>query len=141
MQIGDLARQSGVPAKTIRFYDSIGLIAPPPRAANNYRRYDAHDVERLRFIAGARALSIGLESIAALVAAFAQDGAPCVAMQATLDQQLALVDQRITELMHLRAQLATLRHESAARPIDRTGQHCVCALVAAQSERRGGSND
>jgi DNA-binding transcriptional MerR regulator len=141
MQIGDLARQSGIPAKTIRFYESIGVLVPPPRAANNYRRYDAHDVERLRFIAGARALGIGLESIAALVAAFAQDGAPCVAMQATLDQQLALVDQRITELMNLRAQLATLRQEGAARPIDRTGQHCICALVAAQADGRGGTYD
>jgi DNA-binding transcriptional MerR regulator len=141
MQIGDLARRSGVPAKTIRFYESIGLLAPPPRATNNYRCYDAHAVERLRFIAGARALGIGLESIAALIAAFAQDGAPCAALQATLDQQLALVDQRLIELMNLRVQLATLRQEGAARPIDRTGQQCVCALVAAQADERGGSND
>ena len=51
MQIRDLVRASGVPAKTIRYYESIGLLPQAQRAANNYRRYQPTDVERLRFIA------------------------------------------------------------------------------------------
>ncbi len=69
MQIGELAAQSGVPAKTIRYYESVGLLPPPARAANNYREYQAMDVERLRFIASARSLSFALGEIADILAA------------------------------------------------------------------------
>lgn len=141
MQIGDLARLSGVAVKTIRFYESIGVLTLPTRAANNYRRYQAQDVERLRFIAGARALGIGLDSITTLVAAFEHEGAPCAAVQATLNQQLALVDQRIADLLELRGQLATLHQEGATRPTDQMGKQCVCALVAAHADVRGCAHD
>src|SRR5690606_17345541 len=60
MQIREVARASGVPAKTIRYYEAIGLLPPASRAANNYRRYQAADVERLRFIASARSLGFSL---------------------------------------------------------------------------------
>ncbi len=54
MVIHKLAKQTGVPAKTIRYYESIGLLPRPKRAANNYRQYTPADGERLRFIASAR---------------------------------------------------------------------------------------
>ncbi len=53
-QIGDLSERTGVPAKTIRFYEDIGLVAPASRAENGYRLYDQNDAERLRFIKSAR---------------------------------------------------------------------------------------
>lgn len=60
MQISELARQSGVPAKTIRYYESVGLLSAPARADNNYRSYEAAVLERLRFIASARSLGFAL---------------------------------------------------------------------------------
>ncbi|MCL4489294.1 MAG: MerR family transcriptional regulator [Chloroflexi bacterium] len=54
MVIRELAQQTRVPAKTIRYYESIGLLLRPKRAANNYRQYTPADAERLRFIASAR---------------------------------------------------------------------------------------
>ncbi len=77
MQIRDLVRASGVPAKTIRYYESIGLLPPAQRAANNYRRYQPTDVDRLRFIANARSLGIRLGDIAEILAARDQGIAPC----------------------------------------------------------------
>ena len=55
MNIGSVARQSGVPAKTIRYYESVGLIQPAERSASGYRVYDPHDVETLRVVQRAMA--------------------------------------------------------------------------------------
>ena len=58
MNIGRAAAESGVTAKTIRYYESIGLIQPADRQANNYRDYSAVDVETLRFIQRGRSLGL-----------------------------------------------------------------------------------
>ena len=63
MQIGDAATASGVSAKMIRHYESIGLIHPPDRSTANYRHYQAADVHRLRFVRRARDLGFPLERI------------------------------------------------------------------------------
>lgn len=60
MTIGAAGRRSGVPDKTIRYYEDIGLIAPARRAANGYRVYEAADVETLRFIRRARSLGFSI---------------------------------------------------------------------------------
>ncbi len=77
MLIHDLAKQTGVPAKTIRYYESIGLLPRPKRAANNYREYAPAEAERLRFIAGARSLGFSLADVAEILAARDDGIAPC----------------------------------------------------------------
>ncbi|HJS32950.1 MAG TPA: MerR family transcriptional regulator, partial [Alphaproteobacteria bacterium] len=61
MNIGAAAEQSGVPPKTIRYYESIGLIAAADRRANNYRDYSDSDVQTLRFIHRARSLGFSVK--------------------------------------------------------------------------------
>jgi len=130
MQIRELAAQSGVAAKTIRYYESVGLLPSPARAANNYRQYRATDVERLRFIASARSLGFALTEIADILAARDQGIAPCDRVLETLDAQLATIDQHITDLLKLREDLHRLRTQGAQLPRDDvTGVACVCALV------------
>jgi MerR family transcriptional regulator, copper efflux regulator len=70
MTIGDAARRSGVSAKTIRYYESIGLIRPASRHGNNYRAYRDQDVEFLRFIQRARGLGFSLKEVDALIALY-----------------------------------------------------------------------
>ncbi len=60
MNIGEAAAQSGVPAKTIRYYEEIGLIQPARRADNGYRAYRAPDVHMLRFVQRARSLGFSV---------------------------------------------------------------------------------
>ena len=68
MNIGSAAERSGVPPKTIRYYESIGLIAPADRRANNYRDYSESDVQTLRFIHRARSLGFSVRGVAGLLA-------------------------------------------------------------------------
>ena len=60
MNIGEAATATGLPAKTIRYYEDIGL-GTPLRAANGYRRYRPSDVQKLGVVARARALGVGVE--------------------------------------------------------------------------------
>ncbi len=70
MMIGEVAHLSGVPSKTIRYYESVGLIRPASRRDNNYRTYDHQDVEFLRFIQRARSLGFSLQEVHQLIALY-----------------------------------------------------------------------
>ena len=61
MNISEAARQSGLSAKTIRYYEEIGLISPASRGQNGYRKYDAGALEQLKFLARAREVGFDLE--------------------------------------------------------------------------------
>jgi DNA-binding transcriptional MerR regulator len=132
VQISELARRSGVPAKTIRYYEQIGLLPAPDRADNNYRHYVPATVERLRFIVSTRSLGFGLADIRALLAARDAGEAPCERVLEALEAQLATLDRRITDLLALRDNLQHLRAEGERRPRGQSASgQCVCALVAA----------
>ncbi len=130
MMIRDISRQTGVPAKTIRYYESIGLLPPPERAANNYRQYASADLERLRFIASARSLGISLNDISEILAARDNRIAPCRRVLDTIAQRLDDVDRRIADLLTLRGSLEHLHAEGTTLPLDDVnGEHCVCYLL------------
>lgn len=135
MQIRDLVCASGVPAKTIRYYESIGLLPPPERATNNYRRYHPTDVERLRFIASARSLGVGLGDIAEILAARDQGIAPCDRVLGVLTERLSQLDRHIADLLALRADLQQIQAVGAELPRDDVaGERCVCSLVKAYGQ-------
>lgn len=137
MHIGDLAAQSGVSAKTIRYYESVGLLPPPARADNNYRQYHTTDVKRLRFIASARSLGFTISAIADILAAREQGIAPCDRVLGTLDTQLTTLDQYIADLLALREDLRRIRTLGAQLPRDDVaGTTCVCALVTTHRPSR-----
>ena len=68
MNIGQAAERSGLPAKTIRYYEQIGLIDPPARRSSNYRDYDETDVQTLLFIQRARSLGFSIDDCRDLLA-------------------------------------------------------------------------
>jgi MerR family copper efflux transcriptional regulator len=63
MRIGDAARESGVPAKLIRYYESAGLLSPAGRDTNGYPIFDARNVHELRFIKRSRSLGFPIKEI------------------------------------------------------------------------------
>jgi DNA-binding transcriptional MerR regulator len=132
MRIKALANETGVSTETIRYYESIGLLPPPRRAANNYRQYTAADVERLRFIASARSLGFSPADISEILAARDQGIAPCERVLSALDQSLVDLDRRLAAMLALRETLLILRQEGGALPLDDVqGEQCVCYLIQA----------
>ncbi len=130
MQIKELAQQVGVSAKTIRYYESVGLMPPPKRSENNYRQYDDADAERLRFITSARSLGLAIKDIAEIMAARDDGIAPCNRVLDVLAQQLADIDRRIADLLELRDTLREIQAKGITLPKDDVqGDHCVCYLV------------
>ncbi len=83
MFIRELAQQTGVSTKAIRFCESIGLLPLPARAANNYRLYTAEAVDRIRFIASARSLGLSLDEVTEFLQARDAGRLPCFVTKAT----------------------------------------------------------
>ena len=106
--IGDLSAQSGVKVPTIRYYEQIGLIAPPPRTEGNQRRYDRPALERLRFIAHARDMGFSMDSLKSMLRLAGHKEAPCADVDALVAEYLAEVDARIAQLTRLRGELSSM---------------------------------
>lgn len=104
--IGQVAGHAGVPAATIRYYESIGLLKPPARSAAGYRRYSQGTVEELAFIKKAQALGFSLDEIGEVLAISRAGRTPCERVLAIAHRHLAAVDERIRQLQRFRAQLA-----------------------------------
>lgn len=105
MLIGELAKQSGVNAETIRYYEKIGLLPAPRRTAARYRSYTDTHLDRLRFIRGARALGFGLDAIRELISLSSDRRRSCAAVDVIAKRQLGEVRQRLQQLRGLEAEL------------------------------------
>lgn len=117
MRIGALAARAGVGTKTIRYYESIGLLPSPPRAPNGYRVYTDQDLRQLRFVRSAQAAGLSLRAIRDILAVHHAGMRPCHQLQALAEDQIAAIDRRIAELQTARRSLAELatRASLAAR--------------------------
>lgn len=130
MFIREFSRRTGVPAKTIRFYESKGLLPRPPRAANNYRQYSTKALERLRFIAAARALGFSLKDVAEFLRARDDHQLPCQRVLDSLETRVAELDRRIADMVALRATLTGIQAQAKNLPRAQTAQEeCVCYLL------------
>jgi DNA-binding transcriptional MerR regulator len=103
--IGELASETGVKVPTIRYYEGIGLLPAPPRTEGNQRRYDAEALERLRFIAHARAMGFPMEELRVLLRIAGHRDAPCEDIDALVRARLTEVEDRILKLTALRTEL------------------------------------
>ena len=99
--IGVLARLSGVKVTTIRYYESIGLIAEPDRTQSGQRVYEAAAIQRLNFIRHARELGFPIDSIRDLIDMQENLIADCDHIDRIARCQLADVHQRIVQLQAL----------------------------------------
>lgn len=108
MQIGTIARKSGVPAKTIRYYESIGLIAAAARTGSGYRVYDARDLQTLRFIQRARSLGFSVSEVNDLLALWRDRERRSADVKAVAERHLSDIDRKIAELQGMRHALEHL---------------------------------
>ncbi|KAA5604232.1 helix-turn-helix domain-containing protein [Roseospira marina] len=104
-KIGDLARATGTKVVTIRYYETIGLIAPPGRSEANYRRYDTAALDRLRFIRRCRDLGFSLGDIRELLDLSSETERPCDEVNQITAAHLAEVEKKIADLQALAVEL------------------------------------
>ena len=111
MNIGAVAERSGVPPKTIRYYESIGLVTPANREANGYRTYSAVDMRTLNFIRRARGLGFSVEEVRALLDLWRNRRRTSAAVRSLASEHLKALDRKIEELQSMRRTLARLIEE------------------------------
>jgi MerR family copper efflux transcriptional regulator len=108
MTIGEAAMRSGVPPKTIRFYEEIGLVGPARRLNNRYRAYGEADVRTLRFVNRARGLGFPLKHVAGLLALYRDRSRASQDVKRLALEHVADLDRKIAELTAIRDAIAGL---------------------------------
>ncbi|MGB0572840.1 MAG: Cu(I)-responsive transcriptional regulator [Alphaproteobacteria bacterium] len=108
MNISEAAEQAGLPAKTIRYYEDIGLVETARRRDNGYRDYAERDVHMLRFLSRARGLGFSVEDCRALVALYADTDRKSADVKEIALNRVTDIDAKITELQAMRATLVEL---------------------------------
>ncbi|SEK97781.1 Cu(I)-responsive transcriptional regulator [Roseovarius nanhaiticus] len=107
MNISDVAARAGLPPKTIRYYEDIGLIKPQ-RSANGYRSFCEADVHKLAFLGRARALGFSIEDCRSLMRLYEDRGRESAEVKQIAEEHLSHIDAKIAELSQMRATLASL---------------------------------
>ncbi len=115
MTIGALAERSGFRPKTIRYYESIGLLPQPRRRPSGYREYDDHATQRLQFIARAKQLGLSLDEIKHVIALSDAGAVPCGHVLALLDARIDHVERTTAQLEAFAGELRKLRRVARAR--------------------------
>ena len=117
MNIGEVAERAGLPAKTVRYYEEIGLISPD-RRANGYRSFGPQQLHKLSFLARARSLGFSIEDCRALLALWEDKGRASAEVKRIATGHLAEIETKIAELRAMEATLRDLVNHCAgdARP-------------------------
>ena len=135
MKIGELAHVAQWTVETVRYYEKEGLSAAPARTAANYRSYSSSHVDRLRFIRNCRVLDMTHGEIRALLSLMDQPAGDCGGVNQLLDEHIAHVDVRITELSQLKQQLSELRQRcQSEQAVDACG--ILQGLASMETEPR-----
>lgn len=108
MNIGEASRASGVPAKTIRYYDEIDLVRPANRTDAKYRKYDERAINELRFVKRARGLGFSFQEIVVLLSLWRDRKRPSREVKAAANRYVEDLSRRMSEIRALADALCRL---------------------------------
>lgn len=135
--ISTLAKQAGVPVKTIRYYEDVGLLPKPSRTASGYRLYAPETADRLQFIKKAQNLGLRLDEIKEILELADRGRCPCGHVQTFLKNRLRELQQKIADLrlIERRVQLAV---KQGCPPNFKPKGKAICPTIQGtkRSERR-----
>jgi DNA-binding transcriptional MerR regulator len=139
LKIGELARRTGVDARTIRFYEAVGVLPPPARGLNGYRLYAEDAVDMLRFVRQAQGLGLSLAEIKEIVAIRQGGRPPCGHVYQLLREKAAELDRKLRDLVFLRRRIRQSLAKWGRGPV---GKAAVCPHIeslkgTARSRRSG----
>ncbi|MEM7472245.1 MAG: Cu(I)-responsive transcriptional regulator [Pseudomonadota bacterium] len=107
MNIGEVAERSGLPQKTIRYYEDIGLVRPQ-RSENGYRAFRDADLHKLAFLGRARALGFSIEDCRTLLGLYEDESRESAQVKTLAEQHLSAIDDKIAQLQGMRKTLSHL---------------------------------
>lgn len=143
LKIGEAARLAGVPAKTLRYYEDVGLISPAERTEAGYRLYGGRELEQIEFIRRAKLMGLSLDQIRGLVDV-AGEGIPngvLKHLEGLLDQKLEETERELEELHAFRESLLEYRERAATEQglcrCGELGKEEFCGCVRATTEEVG----
>ena len=136
VKIGELARVTGINAKTIRYYETEGLMPEPPRTTSGYRSYSAESVSRLGFILKAKRLGLSLNEILGILRLHDAEESTCVHVRDLLEQKIAEVESAINALQAFKGDLAALSNRSIGLVDCKTAGGDICSIIE-QSNIKG----
>jgi DNA-binding transcriptional MerR regulator len=114
VKIGELADTAGVTTKTIRYYESIGVLDEPARTGSGYRSYGPDAVERLDFVKQAQSSGLALAEIRSILEIKDRGGQSCEHTRTLLGRHLDELDKKIIELQRARVELRNMFDRAAA---------------------------
>ena len=126
-QIGAVARISGVPIKTIRYYEELGLLKASGRTEGGFRLFDSDVFSRLHFIKRAQSLGLSLSEIKDFLAVHDQGNLPCNDIKARLQNKVIAIDKQIQELLMFKQELEELL--SGWEAVTDNSQQTICPII------------
>jgi DNA-binding transcriptional MerR regulator len=136
VHIGELARTSGVTTKTIRYYESIGLLDAPARTSGGYRSYGPEVLERLDFIRQAKVSGLTLAEIGSILEIKDEGGQSCDHTRSLLADHLDALDAKIDELLEARVALQRLSERAERLDPAQCTDANRCQVIAATRSNR-----
>lgn len=134
--IGAIAAQVGVPIKTIRYYEDVGLLSKPVRTASGYRLYDQDIADRLRFIKKAQHLGLRLDEVKEILELADRGRCPCGHVQGVLKKRLAELLQKITDLRMVERRIQAAIRQKCPPNFKPKGK-AICPTIQGTPSRKG----
>jgi MerR family transcriptional regulator, copper efflux regulator len=126
-QIGTVAKQSGVPIKTIRYYEELGLLKASGRTEGGFRLFESDVLSRLHFIKRAQSLGLSLLEIKEFLDVHDQGDLPCEHIKVKLQDKVAVIDKQIRELIIFKQELEELI--SGWEAVTENSEDTICPII------------
>ncbi|HIK05340.1 transcriptional regulator [Hapalosiphon sp. MRB220] len=126
-QIGVVAKDSGVPIKTIRYYEELGLLKSSGRTEGGFRLFNSDVLERLHFIKRAQSLGLSLSEIKEFLNVHDEGELPCEHIKTKLEDKVQAIDEQIQQLLILRQELSGLLSGWEIKPDD--SHSTICPII------------
>ena len=130
LKIGEVASQSGLSVKTIRYYEQIGLLAPiTTRSESGYRMFTHQVLHRLSFIKRAQSLGLSLSEIQEILGVYDSGNLPCDSVKEHLVNKIEDIDKEITDLGTLKSKLLSLLSHWQEQPNRERITQTICPNI------------
>jgi len=141
LQIGEVARESGTPVDTIRYYEKTGLIEKPSRSEGGFRKYAGESVEKLRFIRKAQSLGFSLREIKGIIQCSQEGLKPCCNLVRKLfTGKILEFEGKIKELDRMKRELESLLSDWVSPKEAKKKSYAVCPQIEREPKKQRRKN-